>query len=44
MNDPKVMKPDEGWDVVEEGVAKYKRIQEGLEPPFNSKEYMHLYM
>ncbi|KAJ8433660.1 hypothetical protein Cgig2_002331 [Carnegiea gigantea] len=43
MNDPKVMKPDEGWDAVEKGVAKYKRIQDGLEPPFNSEEYMQLY-
>lgn len=43
MNDPKVMKPDEGWDAVEKGIAKYKRIQDGLEPPFNSEEYMELY-
>ncbi|KAK8340197.1 hypothetical protein V6Z12_A08G086100 [Gossypium hirsutum] len=35
---------DKGWDYMQKGITKLKRILEGLpEPPFTSEEYMMLY-
>lgn len=35
---------DQGWDYMQKGITKLKRILEGLpEPPFSSEEYMMLY-
>ncbi|KAJ8444726.1 hypothetical protein Cgig2_030400 [Carnegiea gigantea] len=44
MNDRKVIELEQGWDFMETGITKLKRILEGLpEPPFNSEDYMMLY-
>ncbi|KAG6537038.1 hypothetical protein ZIOFF_002116 [Zingiber officinale] len=41
---PKPILFGEGWEVIEQGVTKMKRILEGLpEPPFTSEEYMKIY-
>ncbi|CAB4279479.1 unnamed protein product [Prunus armeniaca] len=35
---------DQGWDYIQKGITKLKRIVQGLpEPQFNSEEYMRLY-
>ncbi|XP_048442786.1 cullin-1-like [Pyrus x bretschneideri] len=40
----KVIELDQGWDYMQKGITKLKRILEGLqEPQFNSEEYMMLY-
>ncbi|XP_059437613.1 cullin-1 [Corylus avellana] len=42
--DRKIIELDQGWDYMEKGITKLKRILEGLpEPPFSSEEYMMLY-
>ncbi|BFG31331.1 hypothetical protein CerSpe_176050 [Prunus speciosa] len=39
-----VIEWDQGWDYIQKGIAKLKRIVEGLpEPQFSSEEYMMLY-
>ncbi|XP_021748767.1 cullin-1-like [Chenopodium quinoa] len=44
MNDRKVIELEQGWEFMEKGITKLKRILEGLqEPPFNSEDYMMLY-
>ncbi|KAG6537039.1 hypothetical protein ZIOFF_002117 [Zingiber officinale] len=41
---PKPILFSEGWEVIEQGVTKMKRILEGLpEPPFTCEEYMKIY-
>ncbi|KDO60737.1 hypothetical protein CISIN_1g043775mg, partial [Citrus sinensis] len=36
---------DEGWEYIQKGIGKLKRILEGLrEPPFSSEEYMALHI
>lgn len=40
----KIIELDQGWEYMEKGIMKLKRILEGLpEPPFSSEEYMMLY-
>ncbi|XVE73270.1 hypothetical protein DITRI_Ditri11bG0103800 [Diplodiscus trichospermus] len=40
----KTIELDQGWDYMQKGITKLKRILEGLaEPPFSSEEYMMLY-
>ncbi|KAM1207605.1 hypothetical protein COP2_008421 [Malus domestica] len=40
----KVIELDQGWDYMQKGITKLKRILEGLpEPQFSSEEYMMLY-
>ncbi|KAM1058102.1 hypothetical protein EV2_032221 [Malus domestica] len=40
----KVIELDQGWDYMQKGIMKLKKILEGLpEPQFNSEEYMMLY-
>lgn len=40
----KIIELDQGWEYMEKGITKLKRILEGLpEPPFTSEEYMMLY-
>jgi cullin 1 len=40
----KIIELDQGWEYMEKGITKLKRILEGLpEPPFSSVEYMMLY-
>ncbi|XP_022758046.1 cullin-1-like isoform X1 [Durio zibethinus] len=40
----KTIELDQGWDYMQKGIAKLKRILEGLpEPPFSSEEYIMLY-
>jgi cullin 1 len=40
----KIIELDQGWEYMEKGITKLKRILEGLpEPPFSSEEYMMLY-
>ncbi|XP_060174870.1 cullin-1-like [Lycium barbarum] len=34
---------EEGWDVIQEGIKKLKRILEGQQESFSSEEYMMLY-
>lgn len=34
---------DEGWPVMQEGIAKLKEILEGVPGQFTSEEYMTLY-
>ena len=35
---------EQGWDYMEKGITKLKRILEGVpETPFNSEDYMMLY-
>lgn len=35
---------DEGWEVIEEGITKMKRILEGFpEPPFTSEKHIMIY-
>lgn len=42
--DRRIIELDAGWEYMEKGIMKLKRILEGLqEPPFNSDEYMTLY-
>ncbi|KAL7123838.1 hypothetical protein ABFS83_14G009600 [Erythranthe nasuta] len=44
-NRPKIIEFDEGWDFVQKGITKLKKILEGLpEPQFTSEESMSLYM
>lgn len=44
INDQTTMELEQGWEFMEKGIKKLKRILEGLnEPPFNSEEYMMLY-
>jgi len=44
MDDQTTTELEQGWKFMEKGIAKLKRILEGLnEPPFNSEEYMMLY-
>ncbi|KAL9234534.1 hypothetical protein vseg_009395 [Gypsophila vaccaria] len=44
MNDRKIIELEQGWEFMEKGITKLKRILEGLpEPPFNSEDYMMLY-
>ncbi|KMT20271.1 hypothetical protein BVRB_1g002750 [Beta vulgaris subsp. vulgaris] len=44
MGDRKPMELHEGWEFMENGIKKLKKILEGeSEPPFNSEEYMMLY-
>jgi cullin 1 len=40
----KIIELDQGWDYMQKGITKLKRILEGLpEAQFNSEEYMMLY-
>ncbi|KAK9983817.1 hypothetical protein SO802_033342 [Lithocarpus litseifolius] len=40
----KIIELDQGWEYMENGIMKLKRILEGLpEPPFSSEEYILLY-
>lgn len=40
----KIIELDQGWDCMQKGITKLKRILEGLpEAQFNSEEYMMLY-
>lgn len=42
--DRKTIDLDQGWDYMQKGITKLKRILEGLpESPFSSEEYMMLY-
>jgi cullin 1 len=42
--DRKIIELDQGWEYMDDGITKLKRILEGLsEPPFSSEEYMMLY-
>lgn len=42
--DRKSIELDHGWEKMQKGISKLRRILEGLpEPPFNSEEYMTLY-
>ncbi|XP_058209702.1 cullin-1 [Rhododendron vialii] len=44
MNQRKIIELEEGWDFMQNGITKLKRILEGLpEPQFSSEEYMMLY-
>ena len=44
MNQRKTIELEEGWDFMEKGITKLKRILEGLqEVQFSSEEYMMLY-
>ncbi|KAJ4831195.1 Cullin-1 [Turnera subulata] len=44
MQDQKIVRLEEGWGSMENGIAKLKRILEGTErEQFNSEEYMNLY-
>ncbi|KAL7226780.1 hypothetical protein ACSBR1_021783 [Camellia fascicularis] len=44
MNQHKTIELEEGWDFMQRGITKLKRILEGLpESPFSSEEYMMLY-
>lgn len=44
MNQRKTIELEEGWDFMQNGITKLKRILEGLpEPQFSSEEYMMLY-
>ncbi|KAH9620813.1 hypothetical protein KSS87_015120, partial [Heliosperma pusillum] len=44
MNDRKIIELEQGWEFMEKGITKLKRILEGLpEPPFSSEDYMMLY-
>ncbi|XAR61292.1 hypothetical protein NMG60_11034942 [Bertholletia excelsa] len=44
MNHHKIVELEEGWDFMQKGIAKLKRILEGLpESHFSSEEYMMLY-
>nr|UWK23375.1 cullin 1 [Prunus dulcis] len=40
----KIIELDQGWDYMQKGITKLKKILEGIpEPQFNSEEYMMLY-
>ncbi|XP_074356629.1 cullin-1-like [Apium graveolens] len=44
MNEKKTIDFDNGWEIIEEGITKFKNILEDqTEPQFNSEEYMKLY-
>ncbi|KAF5744155.1 Cullin 1 [Tripterygium wilfordii] len=44
MDQRKIIELDEGWDYMQKGITKLKKILEGLrEPQFCSEEYMMLY-
>ncbi|KAH9604161.1 hypothetical protein KSS87_010501 [Heliosperma pusillum] len=44
MADRKIIELEQGWEFMEKGITKLKKILEGLpEPPFNSKDYMMHY-
>lgn len=44
MNQRKIIELEEGWDFMQNGITKLKRILEVLpEPQFSSEEYMMLY-
>lgn len=44
MNERKTIDLDNGWDFMQKGITKLKKILEGLpEPQFSSEDYMMLY-
>ncbi|KAM0029607.1 putative cullin protein, neddylation [Helianthus debilis subsp. tardiflorus] len=44
MKDRKIISLEQGWDFMQKGITKLKKILEGYpEPQFNSEEYMMLY-
>ncbi|GMQ00020.1 hypothetical protein CsSME_00047270 [Camellia sinensis var. sinensis] len=43
MNQHKTIELEEGWDFMQRGITKLKRILEGLPEWFSSEEYMMLY-
>lgn len=43
MTDRKTVDLDQGWDYMQNGITKLKRILEGSPENFTSEEYMMLY-
>ncbi|OVA15009.1 Cullin [Macleaya cordata] len=44
MHEKKTIELEEGWEIMQKGITKLKKILEGLpEPQFSSEEYMTLY-
>ena len=44
INDHKITDLEHGWDYMQKGIIKLKKILEGLpEPQFSSEDYMMLY-
>lgn len=43
MSQMKIIELEEGWEFMQKGVTKLKKILEGQQDSFNSEEYMMLY-